>query len=45
MYLGEPEPWNLEEVQVYLAKIKKEVDAGYHIYQKGETAWVQKPHE
>lgn len=31
---GEPEPWSLEEAKVLVAKIKNDIDAGYHIYQK-----------
>ena len=38
MYLltrfGQPVPWSLEEAQVLLAKMRTEIDAGYHIYQK-----------
>lgn len=30
---GAPEPWTAEEVEVYCAKIRKELDQKYHIYQ------------
>lgn len=32
-------------MQVYLAKFRKEIDAGWHIYQKARRVWAQKPFE
>ena len=40
---GKPKPWSTEQVQVYLAKIRKEVDSGWHIYQRARRVWAQKP--
>ena len=40
---GDPTPWSPEEVQVLVAKFRKELDAGWHIYQKAKRVWAQKP--
>ncbi len=40
---GAPTPWRYEEAQVYLAKVRNELDAGYHCYQKAKRVWAQKP--
>ena len=42
-HFGTPRPWSAEEVQVYLAKIRKDVDAGYHLYQTHKRIWAMKP--
>lgn len=42
---GEPEPWSVEEVHVYAAKVRKELEMGYHIYNKSRRVWAQKPFE
>ena len=48
MYLltkhGLPKPWAPEEVQVWLAKVRQELSAGYHIYHKYTGVWAQKPY-
>lgn len=31
---GEPTPWSAEKVQVFVAKLRTEVESGWHIYQK-----------
>lgn len=47
MYLltkhGLPTPWQPEEVQVWLAKVREETNKGYRIYQKYTRVWAQKP--
>ena len=40
---GMPEPWSVEEVQAWLAKVKQELNAGYRIYQVYTRVWGQKP--
>ena len=35
--------YSKEEVQVYLGKLRLEIDAGWHIYQKARRVWVHKP--
>lgn len=43
---GEPEPWSPEEVQVYLAKVRKEVESGgFHSYLFKRRVWAQKPYD
>lgn len=38
---GEPEPWTPEQVQVYLAKVRQELNnSGYHSYIKFRRVWV-----
>lgn len=37
---GEPKPWTPEEVQMYLTRVRNELDKGYHIYQKARRVWV-----
>lgn len=41
---NQPNPWSVEEVQVYLAKLKNEVNQGWHIYQKARRIWVSLIH-
>ncbi len=42
---GKPEPWAMEQVQVYLAKLRKEADSRWHIYYKANRVWAQKPYD
>lgn len=42
---GEPEPWSAEEVYVYAAKLRRELEKGYHIYNKSRRVWAQKPYD
>ena len=32
-------------MQVYLAGIRREIAAGWHIYQKARRVWAQKPYD
>ena len=49
MYLltkfGDPQPWSAEEVQVFLAKVRKEMEKGYHCYLTFKRVWARKPLE
>lgn len=38
-----PKPWSPEEVQVHLAKARKELNQGCHMYNAIRRAWAQKP--
>lgn len=41
---GEPEPWQPEEVQVFLAEVRKEIETpGMHAYYLKRRVWGQKP--
>lgn len=40
---GLPTPWQPEEVQVWLAKVREETNKGCRIYQKNMRVWAQKP--
>lgn len=41
---GKPQPWSPEEVQVYLAKVRNEINApGLHAYSLKRRVWAQKP--
>lgn len=40
-----PKPSTVEEVQVWLAKARNEVNKGYPIYHKYTRVWAQKPFE
>lgn len=42
-HFGQPQPWSIEKVQVWLAKVRNEINAGYHIYQKARRVYAQKP--
>ncbi|KGO40325.1 hypothetical protein PEX1_062550 [Penicillium expansum] len=43
-HFGEPEPWTKEEVQVYLAKVRKELSNPHiHAYEPGTRVWARKP--
>ena len=42
---GVPKPWSHEEVKVYVEKLKKELERGYHFYWKATRVWAQKPYE
>ena len=48
MYLmtkfGSPAPWSAEEVQVYNARIRKELlNPRHHAYQRARRVWARKP--
>ena len=36
---GDPEPWSPEEVLVFLAQMRKELNMGYHTYFKVRRVW------
>lgn len=40
-----PKPWTAEEVLVYVAKMRQEVDRNWHIYQHAKRVWAQKPYD
>ena len=41
---GEPEPWSAEEVQVYLAKVRDDINnRKYHAYSSVRRIWARKP--
>ncbi len=40
---GKPEPWSPGECQVWFAKLRRELNKNWHIYQKGFRVWAQKP--
>ena len=40
---GSPTPWTPEEVTVYCAKLRNELDEGYHIFQYHRQVYAQKP--
>lgn len=40
---GDPK-WTKEEVEVYLTKIRKDLDSRWHIYQNMKRVWAQKPY-
>ena len=40
---GLPTPWAPEEVIVYIAKLRKELDQNYHIFNWHNRVWAQKP--
>lgn len=43
-HFGEPVPWTAEEVQVWLAKFRKDVEnQGIHAYYLKRRVWAQKP--
>lgn len=43
---GAPKPWSVEEVNVWLEKVRKEIDnPSYHCYQKARRVWARKPFE
>ncbi|KAJ5688889.1 hypothetical protein N7462_003281 [Penicillium macrosclerotiorum] len=43
---GDPVPWTKEEVQVYVAKMRKELsNPRIHVYQKARRIWARKPLE
>ena len=44
-HFGTPQPWTQEEVMVFTAKVRKEIDSGYHIYNKARRVWAQKPYD
>lgn len=42
--LGKLEPWSVEKVQVFLARVKREMETpGVHAYLFKRRAWGQKP--
>ena len=43
-HFGEPEPWTADEVQIWLAKFRKDVETkGIHAYYLKRRVWAQKP--
>lgn len=42
---GAPQPWSEEQVTVYVAKMREELDKNYHIYQTNRRVWAQKPYD
>ena len=42
-HFGQPQPWSIDQVQVWLANVRNEINAGYHIYQKARRVYAQKP--
>ncbi|CAI7642155.1 unnamed protein product [Penicillium discolor] len=43
-HYGEPVPWTKEEVQVYLAKVRKELNnPQIHAYEPANRVWARKP--
>ena len=40
---GQPQPWSQEEITVWCAMLKREIDEGYHIYHNNKRVWAQKP--
>lgn len=37
---GNPDPWEPNKAQIWLAVLKRELDAGHHIYQNQRRIWV-----
>ena len=45
-HFGKPTPWTPEEVLVYMAKARNDLNnPKYHIYQRFRRVWAQKPNE
>lgn len=43
-HYGEPTPWAPEEVRVFLAKMRQEINnPNYHAYYFRKRVWAQKP--
>ena len=43
---GKPTPWTPDQVQVYLAKVRQEINTpGLHAYYERKRVWAQKPFE
>lgn len=40
---GLPKPWSPDEVQAHLAKARKELNQGWHMYNTIRRVWAQKP--
>ncbi|KAJ5104432.1 hypothetical protein NUU61_001779 [Penicillium alfredii] len=41
---GDPVPWSNEEVQVYVAKVRREIaNPRFHIYERAKRIWARKP--
>lgn len=41
---GLPQPWSVDEVQVYLAKLREDIERkGVHAYYLKRRVWAQKP--
>jgi len=41
---GHPQPWDKDEVHVYVAKLRKELkDSRFHIWHQGRRVWARKP--
>lgn len=39
---GELTPWTPEEVQVWLMKVREDLNKGYRIYQNDRRVWAQR---
>ena len=44
-HFGQPTPWTAEEVQIFCAKARNELDEGCHSYNKAKRVWAQKPYD
>lgn len=40
-----PKLWTAEEVLVYVAKMRQEVDQNWHVYQHAKRVWAQRPYD
>lgn len=40
---AEGRPWTVEEVKLYLQKVKEELESGWHIYLLFRRVWVGSP--
>ena len=40
---GAPSPRSPNEIEVWVAKLRNEIDQGYHIYNDNKRVWAQKP--
>lgn len=44
-HFGTDKPWSQEETTVYVAKMRQELDAKYHLWQMNTRVWAQKPYD
>lgn len=42
---GAPSPWSPAEIEVWVAKLRNEIDQGYHVYNMNKRVWAQKPYD
>lgn len=42
---GLPKPWTPEEVHVWIAKLKAELEQPWNLYQGVRRVWAQKPYD